>query len=31
VHNAFFGLPFIRYSQSRKVGKPNNITSFGSN
>ena len=26
----FWGINFIRYTQSRKVGKPNNLKGFGS-
>ena len=31
AHDTFFGITFTRYIQSRKVGKPNNFQSFGSN
>jgi hypothetical protein len=30
ANNAFFRIIFIRYTQSRKVGKPNNLKGFGS-
>jgi hypothetical protein len=30
AHDAFFGVTFTGYVQSRKVGKPNNFQSFES-
>ena len=31
VRTTRFGIPFIRYTQNRKIGKPNNLKVFGGN